>query len=93
LHLSAVTIGEIRAGIEITREQDPNKTAEIDVWLQQVAETYNILSMDARTFPFWRRLMHRKSDEVIEDAMVAATRTVVSSLAMHEISRIAVFKP
>jgi hypothetical protein len=30
---------------------------------------------------------------VIEDAMVAATRTVVSSLAMHEISRIAVFKP
>jgi predicted nucleic acid-binding protein len=28
LHLSAVTIGEIHAGIEITREQDPNKAAE-----------------------------------------------------------------
>jgi toxin FitB len=76
LHLSAVTIGEIQAGVEITREQDPNKAAEIEVWLEQVAETYNLLSMDARTFRFWARLMHRKSDHVIEDAMIAATATV-----------------
>jgi toxin FitB len=75
LHLSAVTIGEIQAGIEISREQDPNKAAEIEVWLDQVAETYNMLSMDARTFRFWARLMHRKSDHVIEDAMIAATAT------------------
>jgi toxin FitB len=42
LHVSAVTIGEIQAGIETTREQDPNKAAEIEVWLEQVADTYNI---------------------------------------------------
>jgi toxin FitB len=47
LHLSAVTIGEIQAGIEITREQDPEKAAEIEAWLDQVADTYNILPMDA----------------------------------------------
>jgi predicted nucleic acid-binding protein len=40
LRLSAVTIGEIQSGIEITRQQDPNKAAEIEVWLEQVTETY-----------------------------------------------------
>ena len=76
LHLSAVTIGEIQAGIEITREQDQAKAAEIEAWLEQVAETYNILSMDARTFRSWARLVHRKPDRLVEDAMIAATATV-----------------
>jgi toxin FitB len=76
LHLSAVTIGEIQAGIEITREQDQAKAAEIEAWLEQVAETYNILSMDARTFRSWARLVHRKPDRLVEDAMIAATASV-----------------
>lgn len=76
LHLSAVTIGEIQAGVEVTREQDQDKAAEIEAWLEQVAETYNILSMDARTFRSWARLMHGKSDRLIEDAMIAATAAV-----------------
>jgi hypothetical protein len=73
LHLSAVTVGEIQAGIEITREQDEAKAAEIEAWLEQVAQTFNVLSMDARVFRTWARLMHRQSDELIEDAMIAAT--------------------
>ena len=76
LHVSAVTIGEIQSGIEITREQDQAKAAEIEAWLEQVAETHNVLSMDARTFRAWARLMHRRSDDLIEDAMIAATAAV-----------------
>lgn len=76
LHLSAVTIGEIQAGIEMTREQDAAKAAEIEAWLEQVAQTYNILDMNAEVFRAWARLMHRKSGEIIEDAMIAATATV-----------------
>jgi predicted nucleic acid-binding protein len=76
LHLSAVTIGEIQAGIEMTREQDPGKAAEIEAWLEQVAETYNILSMDAQTFRSGARIMHRRSDRLIDDAMIAATAAV-----------------
>ena len=34
LHLSAVTLGEIQAGIELTREQDPAKAQEIENWLE-----------------------------------------------------------
>jgi toxin FitB len=76
LHVSAATIGEIQSGIEITREQDPAKAAEIEAWLEQVAETYNVLSMDAWTFRVWARLIHRRSDDLIEDAMIAATAAV-----------------
>jgi toxin FitB len=76
LHLSAVTIGEIQAGIEIAREQDEDRAAEIEAWLDQIAQTYNILSMDARIFRSWARLMHRKSDRLIEDAMIAAAAAV-----------------
>ena len=76
LHLSAVTIGEIQAGIEMTREQDAAKAAEIEAWLEQVAQTYNILDMNAEVFRAWARLMHRKSGEIIEDAMIAATAAV-----------------
>jgi predicted nucleic acid-binding protein len=76
LHISAVTIGEIQAGIEVTRERDEAKAAEIEAWLGQVAETYNVLSMDARAFRSWARLMHRRTDDLIEDAMIAATAAV-----------------
>lgn len=76
LHLSAVTIGEIQAGIEMTREQDVAKAAEIEAWLDQVARTYNVLDMNADVYRAWARLMHRKSGEIIEDAMIAATASV-----------------
>ena len=76
LHLSAVTIGELQGGVEMTREQNPGKAAEIEAWLEQVAETYNVLAMDAPAFRCWARLLHRRSDHLIEDAMIAATAEV-----------------
>jgi predicted nucleic acid-binding protein len=76
LYLSAVTLGEIQAGIELTREQDPGKAEEIEAWLELLAGAYNVLPMDAATFRAWARLMHRKSDTLYEDAMIAATAKV-----------------
>ena len=73
LFLSAVTLGEIQAGIELTREQDASKAAEIEQWADGVAGAYNVLPMDAETFRIWARLMHRRSDTSYEDAMIAAT--------------------
>lgn len=73
LYLSAVTLGEIQAGIEITREQDSQKAAAIEAWADQVALSYNVLTMDTATFRLWATLMHRQSDTVYEDAMIAAT--------------------
>jgi len=76
LHLSAVTLGEIQAGVELTRDQDASKADEIEAWLDLVAQSYNVLPMDGATFRRWARLMHRRSDTLYEDAMIAATATV-----------------
>lgn len=76
LFLSAVTIGEIQAGIEITREQDNAKAAELEAWLDKVLASYGVLPMDAPAFREWARLMHRRSDTMTEDAMIAATAIV-----------------
>ncbi len=76
LFISAVTVGEIQAGIEITRAQDATKAAEIEAWLEQVIATGNVVAMDARAFRRWARLMHGRSDDLVEDAMIAATALV-----------------
>jgi len=76
LHISAVTIGEIQAGIELTREQDEPKAAELEQWLQLVAGSFSVVPMDAAAFRVWARLMHRASDTLYEDAMIAATAKV-----------------
>ncbi|MFM2112003.1 MAG: hypothetical protein RLZZ271_663 [Pseudomonadota bacterium] len=73
LFVSAVTMAEIQAGIEITREQDSIKAQQIEVWLDAVASTYNMLPMDASTFRIWARLMHKTSNTLYEDGMIAAT--------------------
>ncbi|WP_419163811.1 type II toxin-antitoxin system VapC family toxin [Candidatus Palauibacter sp.] len=76
LRLSAVTIGEIQAGIEITREQDPAKAVELETWLNGVLGTYDVLPVDAAAFREWARLMHRQSDTLFQDAMIGAIATV-----------------
>ena len=71
--LSAVTMGELQAGIELTRRQDPAKASEIERWVDQLEASYQILPMDSASFREWARLMHGKSDHLIEDGMIAAT--------------------
>ena len=43
-----------------------------------VTTSYSVLPMDGETFRVWARLMHRKSDTLYEDAMIAATAMVHS---------------
>jgi predicted nucleic acid-binding protein len=76
LFLSAVTIGELQAGIERTRLQDPTKAEEIEDWVDQLMISYQVLPMDAACFREWGRLMRGKSDHLIEDGMIAATARV-----------------
>lgn len=76
LFLSAVTLGELQAGVEITRQQDPEKAEEIEAWVDTVAATNEVLPVDGVIFRQWAKLMHRRSDDLIEDALIAATALV-----------------
>ena len=76
LYLSAMTIAELQRGVEMTREQDAGKASEIETWLEQLMFTGQVLAMDAAVCREWARLMHRRSDTLVEDAFIAATARV-----------------
>jgi toxin FitB len=76
LFLSAVTIGEIQAGLEITREQDSHKAGEIEAWLDHVVRSYKVIAVDAAIFRRWAQLMRGRNDHRIEDGLIAATALV-----------------
>ncbi len=76
LFLSAVTMGELQAGVEWTRHQDPSRASAIELWVDQLAASYRILPMDTPCFREWGRIMDRKPDQLLEDAMIAATARV-----------------
>ena len=76
IFLSAVTVGEIQSGIEITREQDPPKADELEAWLARLISSHEILPMDAELFREWGRIKHKQSETLLVDAMIAATAKV-----------------
>jgi toxin FitB len=77
LFLSAVTVGELQAGVEVTRRQDESKAQEIEAWVDQIAATWNVLPVDVKAFRQWARLMHGRPDKLIEGAMIAATAYIL----------------
>ncbi len=76
LRLSAFSLGEIQSGIELTRDRDPGRAAEIERWADEVARTYEVLPTDTAIWRTWARLMHGKSDTLADDARIAATALV-----------------
>lgn len=73
LFVSAVTVGEIQAGIELTRRHDSSKARQIEEWLDQIEVSFQVLPMDVACFREWGRLRIRKPTPLLEDAMIAAT--------------------
>ncbi len=76
LFISAVSAGEIQSGIENCRRQDPEKAAELQRWLDRTIKDYIVLPMDTDEFQTFAKLMHRESDTVRDDGMIAATALV-----------------
>jgi len=76
LHVSAVTLGEIQAGIEITRRQDPQRAEEIEAWADELAAVWNIVPVAAAIYRLWAKLMHGQGDHLYEDALIAATARI-----------------
>lgn len=69
-------MGELQAGIERARVRHPVQAAEIEAWLETAVNEFDVLPMDGATFRLWAKLMVGRSDELYEDAMIAATAMV-----------------
>ena len=74
--ISAVTLGELQAGVENARRRDAGRAELIESWIDDVAASHNVLPMDGGAFRCWARLMHGKTADLIADAMIAATAVV-----------------
>jgi len=99
LFLSAFSLGEIQRGIEITRRQDEVKAQSMERWLDQLANSLEVLTFDALVMREWARLMQRRSNTLSEDAMLAATaqvhglQMVTRNVADFEALGLACFNP
>lgn len=76
LAISAITIGEIQRGIELTGETDPQKAKELTRWLDSLQLGIRVIPLDADCMIRWAQFMHRKSPTLVADAMIAATASV-----------------
>ncbi len=76
IFISAVTIGELQTGVELTRHQDAAKAQEIESWLETVETSFSLIAMDSACFREWSRLIVGKPDTLRQDAMIAATARV-----------------
>ena len=76
LFVSAMTIAEIQRGIEMTRLQDETKAIALEQWLDELLVTGQVLALDAAVCREWARIMHGKSDTLVEDAFIAATSKI-----------------
>lgn len=77
LHLSVLTVGEIRHGIERLRGRDARQAAVFDRWLGQLRDrfTARILDVDTRVAEEWGRL-NTASPRNTVDSLIAATAKV-----------------
>jgi len=76
LYVSVVTLGELQAGVEVTRRQDRPKALELERWVDQVPDRFTIIQVSGEVFRAWARLLHRRSDTLMLDGMIAATAMV-----------------
>ena len=74
--IPAIVLFELQAGAEITRRQDPVKAAELEAWIQEIGNSFELIPMDAEIAREAARLMEGKTKALLEDGIIAATARV-----------------
>ena len=74
--LPAIALYEIQAGVEVTRQQNPAKAIEMELWIESLIRETQILPFDGIAARAAAHMMHTQSKVLIEDAMIAAIAKV-----------------
>lgn len=74
LFLSALTLGEIRKGVELLRPRDPAQATLLEQWLNNLKKQFGnrLLGIDSEIADRWGRLQAARPLPII-DALIAAT--------------------
>jgi predicted nucleic acid-binding protein len=73
LHLSSITFYELQSGAERTRKQDVIRASGLDNWISGLELRMQIIPFGPVEARITAHLMRGLSDELLEDAMIAAT--------------------
>jgi predicted nucleic acid-binding protein len=88
--LSALTLGEIRRGIESIRRRDPKAAAALDSWLGRVSEVHRerVLPVDRAIAEEWGRMNVPDPLPVVDGLLAATARVSGLTLATRNIADI-----
>lgn len=77
LHVSVLTLGEIRKGIERLRSRDPDRARVFAAWLAELPSRFakRILPVDAQVADQWGKL-NAPAERPVIDSLIAATALV-----------------
>jgi predicted nucleic acid-binding protein len=90
IFLSALTIGEIRRGIESARRRDPDSAASLDSWLARLSEIHGdrILPVDRAIAEEWGRMNVPDPLPVIDGLLAATARVLGLTLVTRNVADI-----
>jgi toxin FitB len=76
LHLSVLTLGEIRKGIELLRGRDPAQAEVFASWLDELGTRFSdrIVPIDARIAEEWGRLNATAPRNTVDSLIAASAR-------------------
>ena len=77
LRVSVLVLGEIRKGVELARQRDPQKARALETWLKDLVSDFGdrILPVDAAVAEEWGRMAAVRSAPAIDALLAATART------------------
>ena len=77
LRVSALVLGEIRKGVELARQRDPQKARALETWLNDLVSDFGdrILPVDAAVAEEWGRMAAVRPVPAIDALLAATART------------------
>jgi toxin FitB len=88
IYLSALTIGEIRRGIESVRRRDVDSAVSLDGWLARLSDAYGdrILPIDQAIAEEWGRMNVPDPLPVVDGLLAATARVLGLTLVTRNIA-------
>ncbi len=77
LRVSVLVLGEIRKGVELARQRDPQKARALETWLNDLVSGFGerILPVDAAVAGEWGRMAAVRPVPAIDALLAATART------------------
>ena len=91
LWVSALVLGEIRKGVELARQRDPQKARALETWLKDLVSDFGdrILPVDAAVAEEWGRMAAVRPVPAIDALLAATARTSGLTLVTRNAADIA----